>query len=58
MDSINVSRRDLLRLAGGGIGVAALGISGSNALLAQEGTATTTATGSPSRWTNSPASAE
>jgi peptide/nickel transport system substrate-binding protein len=47
MDRVNVNRRDLLRLAGAGIGAAALGASHGSAALAQEGTATTgTATGS------------
>jgi peptide/nickel transport system substrate-binding protein len=46
MDRVNVNRRDLFRLAGGGIGAAALGVSGSAAALAQEGTAATSATGS------------
>ncbi|HEY7032196.1 MAG TPA: ABC transporter substrate-binding protein [Thermomicrobiales bacterium] len=39
MDRVNVNRRDLLRLAGGGIGAAAVGRSRAGAALAQEGTA-------------------
>jgi peptide/nickel transport system substrate-binding protein len=46
MDRVNVNRRDLFRLAGGGIGAAALGVSVRSAAVAQDGTATSSATGS------------
>ncbi|MEA2527572.1 MAG: peptide/nickel transport system substrate-binding protein [Thermomicrobiales bacterium] len=46
MDHVNVNRRDLLRIAGGGIAAAALGVSRGTTALAQEGSPTASASGS------------